>query len=184
MKQKVVFLMSIMFMAFVVVGCSSDDVDDDINDPVNSKYLYSDDNYQVDFFLTNISGEETAIFKYGENIVFNLIILNKTNEQVLIEGGVTQLLGNNVFRVYSKDGKDIGVSWEYGDIETVMFYLFPHQERQWSCPWMSDVLCYPSKPFVMKEGVKLLSKGTYYSTFDIRIDETTIISCKISFKII
>ena len=35
MKQKVVFLMSIMFMAFVVAGCSSDDrTNDDPDNPI------------------------------------------------------------------------------------------------------------------------------------------------------
>ena len=64
MKQKVVFLMSIMFMAFVMTGCNKDDND---NDNGNDHGRPGRDCYELS--ISNI-GEQSSIIP--DSILFNI----------------------------------------------------------------------------------------------------------------
>lgn len=90
--KKVICFVIFIFGALIVSSCSKDDGD------VELKAWMMDDD-----------GVETYEFNEGCLIVFNLRISNNTSEDYDVR---YSLWGNNLFRVYSEDGKDMGLPFK------------------------------------------------------------------------
>ena len=65
----------------------------------------------VKFQLQNEDGMECYVFKEGDNIIFRLEIKNDTDEDAILSP-FSEVLGLDVFCIYSQKGIKIGTPWD------------------------------------------------------------------------
>ena len=172
MKRKV-FLFSIPLLTMLLLpACSSDDNKDS-------------DSVQIKLSLVNEDSEETTMFNVGENITFQIKIMNESNDKVYLpsKSASTGTIPTEIFGVYSMDGNFVGVPYDVlSEYDSV---IQPHQSLTLTCCW----LMYPQKPskdyqpFIVDKIKKPLKAGNYYTTFPLVIGDQTEIY-KIDFKIV
>jgi hypothetical protein len=171
--RKILFLTC--FLAGMLVACSNDD---------------SGDNHVVaDFQLQNEKGVECYDFQEGDNIIFKLEIRNDGDEEIILPP-ISEVIGFDIFRVYTKNGEDMGTPWD----ERFSSYVGHSMIRAYSsvvvtCPWFDisgltfegpDHLY--SGCFIKKVEKMPLPIGEYYSKFDIKLNHK-IVTCYRTFKI-
>ena len=168
-----------------MTGCSSDE--DDVpsirlgNVNKSGTFSFEDDIVAVNFYLTDSKGEQRSVFQYDEDIVFKLTIFNKTEDYIDIGATPVPLLGNDVFRVYSENGKDLGTSWFYKNFYFIEYVIHPQTTYTYACSWLqSDHMVY-TYPFNIRE-TEPLASGNYYSRFDLHFPHKSV-TCEIGFKI-
>ena len=165
-------ILSLFVMTMAIIACSSDDNKDS-------------DSVQIKLSLVNEDSKETTTFNVGENITFQVKIMNESNDKVYIpcKSASTGTIPSEIFGVYSMDGNLIGVPYDIlseNDTE-----IQPHQSLTLTCCW----LMYPQKPskdyqpFIVDKIKKPLKAGNYYTTFPLVIGNQTEIY-KIDFKIV
>ena len=158
----------LLAMGMAVTACSSEETED----------------FTIQFRLEDENGNPKNEFRQGENIIFRLTIYNNTDAHYSINDWGS-LFGEDLFRVYSSNGSDLGKSWEINYyILDIMEYIFAHDSRTFICPWMTDENLSPTYPLVMKEeAIQHLPIGDYYTEFNLRLNENNVIHCKQNFKI-
>ena len=178
--KKVFVMMGILLSLGLLCACSSDE--EDIID--NGGIIMS-------FRLLNENGEETNSFKSGENIFFDMEIVNNCDTMMLFtaeyineraaqfgirENGADLLFPlssiEDFFCVYSEDGKKIGIPYTglYSDVPWMGIYS--HSTYHVRCNWKEteefatrDDVTYPlSKISAMPD----LPVGNYYVSFTIK----------------
>jgi hypothetical protein len=171
--RKILFLTC--FLAGMLVACDSDDD--------------SGDNHVVaDFQLQNEKGVECYDFQEGDNIIFKLEIRNDGDEEIILPP-ISEVIGFDIFRVYTKNGEGMGTPWD----ERFSSYVGHSMIRAHSsyivvCPWF-DVPALSSRTegfysdlFLKKTEKTPLPKGDYHSIFDIKLNQKKV-TCSQSFKI-
>lgn len=173
MKVKNLFVLISFLLAIISAGCTSDD---DSENPLT-----------VNFQLQNADGDECYSFHEGENIIFRLEIKNNTDDDVRLPP-IDEILGFDIFHVYSKNGEDMGMSWDGIVTNFLPFYAIPaHTSDVKICPWFNipslatNGIGY-SEYFYKENDKSPLPKGDYYSKFDIKLGDKTV-TCHRSFKI-
>lgn len=160
-----------IFELFVVVltltACYSEDEDRD--------------SMKVSFLLMNEEGEECYDFKEGKNIIFRLQIDNNTDNVVILPS-IFDIIGTNIFHIYSINGEDLGTPWDelFGN-SSGKFMIDSNGSAVVLCPWF-DVPSlsidghdnFYSGCFCKTKKKASLPKGEYYSKFDIKLREKTI----------
>ena len=159
------FLFALLLVMAAMTACCSDE----------------EDRFKVQFHLEDENGVPKTGFNQGENIIFKLTIYNNSDERYSVD--FISLFDDNLFRVYSTDGKDYGTSWEAPYFLERMEYILAHDSRMFSCPWLNDEKLIPTYPLVMKEDMQPLPVGDYYTKFDLKFNENNVIHCKQNFKI-
>ena len=148
--MKKIFLFFSMLLAMgLSSACSSDD---DCSDTV-----------QINFVLLNENKEPTQVFKYGEDICFELSIAN--NSDNLLYYGKDIIIDDDLFRVFSEDGIDVGTPWTNIGAEYVQVGINKKTTTSLTCSWM-ELFC--NKPLLKSVMMPPLSKGTYYTRFKVR----------------
>lgn len=172
MKKRIVFFLS-SFLLLGAVGCS-----DDSND---------DSTISVNFLIQDENGSEKYLFNEGENIIFRLDIINDGKDDVVLLSPV-EILGNDIFHVYSSKGEDLGRPYDILIIPEIAHTFIPSQSRvSFRGAWVNDpeseLTWTPN--FLQYEIDKLrpLPKGDYYSEFTIKLDNNRNVTCKKTFKI-
>lgn len=142
----------------------------------------------VELKLINSEGKVTTVFSYGENITFDMTLHNISDQTITL--AETELLGKDLFRVYTKDEEDLGCPWDV----TLVRALYPAppcsiaagETRSWSCKWKglvetseglvdSDNLDIPLSEiynrtlFIQTKERDSLPRGEYYCQFDVYI---------------
>ena len=172
MKKNLFVLMSLLLMT-LSTGCSKDDDE-------------TEDQLTVNFQLQREDGRECYDFREGENIVFSLEVKNNTDDDIQILP-FAELMGFDVFHVYSENGEDMGKPWD-----KMFDYLVPFNVIEANssfvkvCPWFSipslarnDLF---SDCFYKEYDKSPLPKGEYYSKFDVKLGDETV-TCSRSFTI-
>ena len=150
-------------MAVMVSSCSSEDDDDNNSSDV-----------ELNFSLLNENGKESTIFKEGENVCFDLEIVNNGNSDFVyclnFDGG-DLVLDNDFFCVYTEKGERIGTPW------TGMFCEMSLQ-KEWHipaktthhvrCSWLSSSVFTNTHPLCKFEESPSLSQGVYKVAFDVK----------------
>ena len=201
MKKNLFLISSLFVLTCIGLGsCESKgelesmDIDSIISERGN---LVAEDlaNYIVpDLRLINEEGKATTVFSYGENIKFELTFRNISDHTIRF--AETDVLGNDLFRVFTKDGMDLGCPWDY----TMSKALYPAvpitiaagESASWSCKWKglllddSNGLINSDNPntsvsetelisktilFVQTKERTNLPKGDYYCQFDIALGD-------------
>ena len=217
--KKVVFMMSMLLTLGMFSACSKPDDETDASDRLSTEVLKSNNetinpvqenegqsttnqkssgenvdfqlqNENVDFQLQDEDGIECYDFKEGDNIIFRLEIKNDTDEDAWLPP-FTDIVGHDVFRVYSQNGEEIGTPWNeiWSDMVGADF-IGAHCSVVFFCPWFDIPALYyqghehfySAYSFYKTDEKSPLPKGDYYSKFDIKLNGKTI-NCYRSFKI-
>lgn len=190
MKKKQVLMMSMLLAFGLFSACSkSDDVTDIHSEKEETGTIEESSGEIVDFQLQNEDGIECYEFKEGDNIIFRLEIKNNTDENAILPA-FSEVLGLDVFSVYSQEGIKIGTPW---DVIMTSFREYEiigaHSSFVFVCPWFDIPALYfdgtehyYSEYFYKKDDRSPLPKGEYFSEFDIKLNEKTI-TCHREFKI-
>ena len=192
MKKILVLMMSVLLALGLLSACSKSDDVTDINnhsEKDGTGTIEKSSDLMVDFRLQNEDGMECYDFKEGDNIIFRLEIKNDTDEDAILPP-FSEVLGLDVFSVYSREGEKIGTPW---DVIMTSFreceIIGAHNSAVFVCPWFdipalyyNGTEHYYSEYFYKKDDKSPLPKGEYYSEFDIKFNEKTI-TCNRKFEI-
>lgn len=190
--KKLVLMMSVLLAFGLLSACSKSDDVTDINNHSEKEgagTVGTSGDQMVDFQLQNEDGIECYEFKEGDNIIFRLEIKNDTDEDVILPP-FSEVLGLDVFSVYSQKGVKIGTPW---DVIMTSFresdVIRAHSSAVFVCPWFDIPALYfngkehyYSEFFYKKDDKSPLHKGEYYSKFDIKLNDKTI-TCYRKFEI-
>lgn len=192
MKKILVLMMSVLLAFGLLSACSKSDDVTDINnhsEKDGTGTIEKSSDLMVDFRLQNEDGMECYDFKEGDNIIFRLEIKNDTDEDAILPP-FSEVLGLDVFSVYSREGEKIGTPW---DVIMTSFceceIIGAHNSAVFVCPWFdipalyyNGTEHYYSEYFYKKDDKSPLPKGEYFSEFVIRLNEKTI-TCNRKFEI-
>ena len=174
---KMIFYLT-MVVALVLgsMGCSSSDDDIVFNDNDTNVGHNSEnegrDLISFSFQTCNNLGYPTQTFRYGENIVFSLLITN--NSDIDISYGLQDadiIFGTDMFSVYTEEGSFIGLPWtgmycEYVSLK-VPFLIPAKSTKQVFCKWKFDEGVNSSHPLCKASDSdnENLPVGKYISSF-------------------
>ncbi len=177
-------MMSVLLAFGLFSACGNSDDNPDTNDYSEKEEtgtIEKSSGQMVDFQLQNEDGTECYNFKEGDNIIFRLEIKNDTDEDAILPP-FSEVLGLDVFTVFSQEGVKIGTPW---DVIMTSFreceIIGAHNSVVFVCPWF-DILAlyyngthhYYSEYFYKKDDKSPLPQGEYFSEFDIKLNEKTI----------
>ena len=166
MKKKLVLMMSVLLALGLLSACSKSDDVTDINnhsEKDGTGTIEKSSDLMVDFRLQNEDGMECYDFKEGDNIIFRLEIKNDTDEDAILPP-FSEVLGLDVFTVFSQEGVRIGTPWD------VIMTNF----RECEALYYNGTHHYYSEYFYKKDDKSPLPQGEYFSEFDIKLNEKTI----------
>ena len=176
--------MSVLLALGLLSACSKSDDVTDINnhsEKDGTGTIEKSSDLMVDFRLQNEDGMECYDFKEGDNIIFRLEIKNDTDEDAILPP-FSEVLGLDVFTVFSQEGVRIGTPW---DVIMTSFreceIIGAHNSVVFVCPWFDIPALYfegtehyYSEYFYKKDDKSPLPQGEYFSEFDIKLNEKTI----------
>ena len=177
-------MMSVLLALGLLSACSKSDDVTDINnhsEKDGAGTIEKSSDLMVDFRLQNEDGMECYDFKEGDNTIFWLEIKNDTDEDVILSP-FSEVLGFDVFTVYSQEGVKIGTPW---DVIMTSFreceIIGAHNSVVFVCPWFdipalyyNGTEHYYSEYFYKKDDKSPLPQGEYFSEFDIKLNGKTI----------
>lgn len=185
-------MMSVLLAFGLLSACSKSDDVTEINNHSEKEgagTVEKSSGLMVDFQLQTEDGKECYDFKEGDNIIFRLEIKNDTDEDAILPP-FSEVLGLDVFTVFSQEGVKIGTPW---DVIMTSFreceIIGAHKSVVFVCPWFdipalyfNGTEQYYSEYFYKKDDKSPLPKGEYCSEFVIRLFEKTI-TCNRKFDI-
>ena len=190
----------------MLTSCSKDD---DNIEPVAIETMETDqdqpimvDNIRIDFKILNTDSVAMKTFKEGENFYFTLSLTNVGTETLYLPYE-QEIIGDEAFKVYTADGKYVGISWD-GDLVTFQHHdLYPNTTRIIWSAWLTysardkeamriagyELYKLPNHLPAGYELYKLpnhlpLPKGSYYTEFEITIHNNKKVKLRKDFKII
>ena len=180
---------------FLLTACSSSNDEVKEEELIEKDYDSGKDYNGVHVLLQLLSEDGIAVktFKKGENIYFTLVITNNSKETLYLPD-YSIFIGKEAFKVFSSDGKTLGVPYDSyaisgptaissGDVLTI------------KCPWLDDQSV--TNPIVVnnpnhESGISfakltsrpMIPKGSYYTEFTITLNDDQKIVCRKDFKVI
>ena len=187
LKLSIFLLPLIAAIGLLVTACNnSEDNSEPFPAPViheveldaDSVHVY--DSISVKFQLLNKDNLPVVTFKEGEDIFYKLVIYNGRKGYANF-ASINTIVGEDLFRTYSSEGKDLGLPWDVGignglgtnsiasgDSICILCPAFgPAVNLE---TWVAD----RTKSFIAfakEETRQPFSKGSYYTKFDININE-------------
>ena len=191
-------------------SCSSDDSNNEMPDipdlPIDSivpgekpfiGVTYMEDSVRIQLQLLNSDSVATDTFKEGEDIIFKLTIKSIGNDLVMITP-ITDF-SDNIFDIYSSNGTYVGRPWDGRHISLIHSFLTPEILQEHTCSWLEE----PVEDVMAKEinewsSISIarvpihyykteyrqpLSKGSYYTQFDVSVIEGRTTTIKMDFKV-
>ena len=147
----IAFLSAILLPCAVISSCGNDDEQQPdtptpapVLVPGESVFDMVKDSIAVSFRLENEKGDSTTVFAEGEDIIFDLTIKKIGKEINYVTTNFQDILGNDFFRVYTLDGKDLGMSWRYNEKQeaVLIHYFHPGVTYYFKCSWLGHVPAY------------------------------------------
>jgi hypothetical protein len=163
--KKVLFIFGVLLSLSIFWACSNDD-ENDIDLSGGDLIIETDsvpDKIQISFTLFNENDIPTTTFEYGEDICFKLTIGN--NIEHILYLGEDVKLSDDLFRVYSEDGTDMGAPWTSRGTEFVLIGISENSKVSLSCNWINAFSA--QLPLVKNKSYTPLPKGNYYTKFKI-----------------
>lgn len=178
MKKKSLLWISVLLL--MLVGCSSE-----------GEYLNNNEGIIPTFRLLNENGEETTTFKSGDNIYFDLEIVNncdtmmvftsESQNDIVIQQGISKegadlffpLSNEELFSVFDKNGKKIGNPYTGLYCNTsFMKVIEPHSKYHARCNWKETGEGFRQPdvtfPFCKLGSMEDLPIGEYHISFRIK----------------
>ena len=182
------FLSAILLPCAVISSCGNDDEQQQdtptpapVLVPGESVFDMVKDSIAVSFRLVNEKGDTTTVFTEGEDIIFDLTITKIGKEINYVTTNFQDILGNDFFRVYTLDGKDLGMSWRYPKIrqEVLIHYFHPGVTYYFKCSWLGHVSHYPMEAYPQEP----LPAGQYRVVAPVWIGNDTTLPLEIYFTV-
>jgi hypothetical protein len=172
---------------------------------------YMEDSVQIQFQLLNSDSVAMDTFKEGEDIIFKLTILNIGGDMVLATP--MEDFSDDIFNVYSSDGVNMGRPWDERLRSYVYPFLIPEVVREHVCSWLEEpdedmvnMCLWIENPvedidnlnldkffsmtkgrspvvYLKKDRRHPLSKGSYYTQFNVSVIEGRTITIRMDFNI-
>lgn len=170
---------------------------------------YMEDSVQIQLQLLNSDSVAADTFKEGEDIIFKLTIMNIGSDKVLATP--IEKFSNDIFTLYSSDGVNMGKPWDERLMSYVYPLLIPAVVREHVCSWlevpdedMVNLCLWIENPvedtsnlnldkymtmgfkpiiFLKKERRQPLSKGRYYTQFDVSVIEGRTTTIRMDFSV-
>ena len=159
-KNKWNWMAALLMIVVGMSSCSSEEeLEVEVDEPLSvNQALFSSDTYDIGYSLRNERGDRTTTFKEGENIIFDVTILNGTGYEIRL-GEEREILWSAA-SVFRSDGEFVGNptftnNWTS---EYRSFAIEAHGRHHWYCAWLGGFS--PLNP---------LPKGTYYSMLKARV---------------
>ena len=183
------FLLPLMAaIGLLVMSCSkSDEMPESVPEPIelDADSVQVINNLEVKFLLLNKDSLPVTTFKEGENITFKLVITNQRNATALLASYSEILCPDDLFRIYSSTGEDMGLPWDVAVGGGVAVTSLEAGESLFlSCPafgpeinletWVHDYTK-SRVAFAKTEARQPLPKGSYYTKFKINLRETPLL---------
>jgi hypothetical protein len=157
-------------------GCSSDD-EAILSIKIDKDTVSYYGDLSIIFQLQDMNGTAMTSFKEGENFMFRLVLLSTGKQKVNLPS-IRELTQFDIFHVYTIDGKDMGLPWDYmGKVGNPLFYgsgnslpLNPNQPYFFECYWF-DCDKSVSSDFGKNTPRAALPKGKYYTQFELNLGE-------------
>lgn len=213
MKKNYLFMIGAMLLLMTgtaLTACSSDDGNSELStvptvpsDPLvlEEKPVVGvtclEDSIKIQLQLLNSDSVATDIFKEGENIIFKLTIKSIGNELVMITP-ITDF-SENIFDIYSSNGTYVGKPWDGRYIALIHSFLTPEMLQEHTCSWLEELvedvkakqvnewssISIARVPihYYKTEHRQPLSKGSYYTQFDVSVIEGKTTTIKMDFNI-
>ena len=197
MKKDILIFCTFLLLALLTTGCSSDN--DDLNSG-NGEVSTINENLMLlkaDLLLLNSEGKETTVFSYGENITFDVKVSNSGEKAVTIQSE-GKLLNNANYRVYTKNGIDMGCPWDMFLTHALWpsspCSINPNESKDWTCLWkglvysdatgiQAETADEGSIKFVQLEERDNLPRGEYYCQVEVALSDNDIRVCSQDFII-
>lgn len=165
--KKLLLFMSMLISLGVFSACSKSDEFDSYVSSSNGKYEVDSvqDDIHVSFSLLNDKGKPDSLFRYGEDICFELMITNKSDKDLFMFGDVR--LGNKLFAVYREDGTFVGTPWTSigTDFSGNGIKIRPNSSGRYTCKWIGRGT---DGPIQKDHELDPLPKGSYYTKFIVK----------------
>ena len=193
MKKVLLFLGALLLFGMLCACSNSDDANGVFegqtpiengseNSDEDSVMIQGTSDELVDFQLQNEDGIECYDFNEGDNIIFRLEIKNDTDEDTMMPR-FYEIIGFDAFRVFSINGEDKGTPWDEIFTDSRMYdFIAAHSSVVIQCPWFDIPELYwngheryYSNMYYKKDEKLPLPKGEYYSRFDIKLNDKTIV---------
>lgn len=185
-----ILILSITFLGTIWQSCSTDSETNEVEEQKEGGYekiskkaaVATQDSILLVFCLLNETGDTVTTFSEGEDIIFDLTVINESHRHIHFD--YTTLFTSELFRIYSSGGEDMGRSWNYQEDQlSVMEYLYPTSSRHWACPWYGTSKTEASYPMTLKGNSPSLPVGDYYVKAVIQTSKECILTCRIDFEI-
>ena len=146
---------------------------------------------KVNIQLFNKDGIETDTFAEGENFVFKMTVRNTGTEDILVDRFRYISGQDRFFCTYTNNGKEIGTPWDVAvgdEVNLPTYTLKPNVNITLHCVWPANqdyqsLMTWRQSPSLVIKNIKPLSKGGYYTLFNLRLNDEIVVECKKSFKI-
>ena len=160
--KKLLLMMSLLLTFSMFCACSnSDEMDSYLsNSNLENEIDNVQDIIQVSFSLLNDKGKPDSLFRYGEDICFELMITNKSDKKLFFFDDV--FLGNDFFTVYREDGTYVGTPWTSigTEFSGAGITISPKSSKRYTCKWIGMEA---DRPIEKKHELDPLPKGSYYT---------------------
>ena len=197
----------------VLTACSSSDNDGEIpviptdptvpTDSIKSIEIpfmgltYMEDSVKIQLQLLNSDSIANDTFKEGEDIIFKLTINSISNDLVMITP-ITDF-SDNIFDIYFSNGTYVGRPWDARFIALIHSFLTPDMLQEHTCSWLEELvedvkakqvnewssISIARVPihYYKTEHRQPLSKGSYYTQFDVSVIEGKTTTIRMDFNI-
>ena len=164
--KKLLLMMSLLLTFSMFCACSnSDEMDSYLSKSNLENEIDSlQDKIQVSISLLNDKGKPDSLFRYGEDICFELMITNKSDKELFFFDDI--FLGNDFFTVYREDGTYVGTPWtSIGTEFCGCVKIAPKSSERRRCKWIGMGA---DRPIEKKHELDPLPKGNYYTKSSIK----------------
>lgn len=208
LRKTILLLPLVAAIGLLFTACSSDDenkaVPEEPTVELDADTIQIYDGIGVILQLLNSKDQAVTTFKEGEDIIIALKLANYRSEDVFLRHD-EDLVGPNVFELFTKEGLSLGVPWDEIGSPTLGTQINPNDFTTISCAAFgkrNDDGSYRYDPkksrivFLRTKDHDALSKGRYYVKFKIDLNEWTgveseytndkakIVECKKEFEIV
>jgi hypothetical protein len=213
MKKNFLFMIGAMLLLMTgnaLTACSSDDGNSELptvltvpSDPLvlEEKPFVGvtclEDSIKIQLQLLNSDSVATDTFKEGEDIIFKLTINSISNDLVMITP-ITDF-SDNIFDIYFSNGTYVGRPWDARFIALIHSFLTPDMLQEHTCSWLEEPvedvkdkeinewrsISIAKVPihYYKTEYRQPLSKGSYYTQFDVSVIEGRTTTIRMDFKV-
>ena len=125
----------VALLTLALTGCSEDGIEEQL---AGCQASFIGDAYGIGYSLKNENGDRITTFKEGENIIFDVTIINSTGYELHLADERGILMG--IMSVFRSDGEYVGNPFQSASttLELRWITVEAHGRLHWSYPWIYD----------------------------------------------